>query len=320
MIRTALYNPAHSSIRFGAEELIQTWRDEADSVLWLDIEGAAPDQERGLLHQFDIHPLAIQDALRTRHPPKLEEFDNFLFVLLRGLDATTTNIEFGVIQLALFAGDRFLITRHDKPSTSANHVWEHLTPEQMQSGAGSLVCRIANRLQRRYVEILLALEPRLDEIEEEMFERPNDRQLAELTSYKSKLRHLSRIATYHENVFVHLRDDEQKYVPPSLLHELNDLYEQTERSQSLADLYFNVASDLVDSYLALSSHRLNGVMQILTIITVIFVPLTFIAGIYGMNFDYIPELNVSFGYFLVIGVMVVIACLQLIYFKRKGWM
>ena len=134
------------------------------------------------------------------------------------------------------------------------------------------------------------------------------------------MRHLARIATYHENVFKNLKRDETRFVPISLVHEVNDLYEQTERSQSLADLYFNVASDLVDSYLALSSHRLNGVMQVLTIITVIFVPLTFIAGIYGMNFENIPELKVTSGYFIVIGVMFVIALLQLYYFKRKGWM
>ena len=320
MIRTALFNPGNGSIKQGSEELIDAWQQDTQTVLSLDIEGEQPDQERGLLSRFNIHPLAVQDSMRTRHPPKLEAFDDFLFILLRGLDATTTDIDFGVIQLALFVSDRFLITRHSKPSTSANHVWDNLTPEQMQAGPGNLVCRIANRLQRRYVEILLALEPRLDEIEDEMFHRPNDRQLAELTNYKSKLRHLSRIATYHENVFVHLRDDEQPYFPSKLVHEVNELYEQTERSQSLADLYFNVASDLVDSYLALSSHRLNGVMQILTIITVIFVPLTFIAGIYGMNFEYIPELKATFGYFVVIGVMFVIALLQLVYFKRRGWM
>lgn len=320
MIRTALYRPGQNTVSLGAEEQIEQWRGETDSVMWLDIEHAELAQERDLLQQFQLHPLAIEDAQRTRRPPKVEEFDNFLFLLLRGLDATTTDIEFGVIQLALFVGDRFLITRHDKPSTSANHVWENLTPEIMAAGPGGLVAKIAGRLQRRYVEILLELEPRLDEIEEEMFEQPNDQQLAELTSYKSKLRHLSRIATYHENIFLELKDREQKHLPATLVHELTDVYEQTERSQSLADLYYNVASDLVDSYLALSSHRLNGVMQVLTIITVIFVPLTFIAGIYGMNFENIPELKVSFGYFVVMAVMFLIAALQLVYFKRKRWM
>ena len=183
MIRTALYDPDENAITVGGREQIETWQRGVDSILWLDLEGENHDEEQAVFHAFDVHPLAVQDALRSRHPPKLEEFDDFLFMLLRGLDATTTNIDFGVIQLALFVGDRFLITRHAEPSTSVNHTWDNLSMEQMRTGPGSLVCRIANRLQRRYVEILLALEPRLDEIEQEMFQQPNDRQLAELTSY-----------------------------------------------------------------------------------------------------------------------------------------
>ena len=319
MIRAALYTPGEG-LRTGGEGLVAAWLQSSDSVIWVDLEGEPGDRERAMLKEFDIHPLAIQDALRKRHPPKVEEFENFLFVLLRGLDPTTTTIDFGVIQLAMFISDRFIVTRHDQPSTSANAVWEDLQQEDMQSGPGSLALEIANKLQRRYIEILLALEPRLDEIEAEMFARPNDKQLAELTSYKSKLRQLARIATYHETVVAGLRGGDQSYVPKSFVHELNDISEQTERAKSLAELYFNMAADLIESYLALSSHRLNGVMQILTIITVIFVPLTFIAGIYGMNFENIPELRSNIGYFVVIGVMLVIAAIQLVLFRRKGWM
>jgi magnesium transporter len=100
---------------------------------------------------------------------------------------------------------------------------------------------------------------------------------------------------------------------------LIDFYEQVERTQSLATLHYQIASDLTDGYLGMSSHRLNRVMQILTIITVIFVPLTFLAGIYGMNFENMPELSTRSGYFIVIAIMFVIAVTQLIYFRKKRW-
>jgi magnesium transporter len=322
MIRTALYDPQTDSAKFGGEELVSSWQGSSNDLIWIDIGDESPEHENEIFAKFAIHRLAIQDAQRERHPPKIEAFENFLFVLLRGLDATTTTIDFGVIQLSLFIGERFLITRHNKPSMSANWLFEQVeqSPEWLAEGSGSLAVRLSDRLQRRYVQILLDLEPRLDAVEDEMFARPNDAQLAELTGYKSKLRQLARIARYHQHVATELKRSDSTFMPDGLNHELTDFYEQTERSQSLADLYYQTASDLTDSYLALSSHRLNNVMQILTIITVIFVPLTFLAGIYGMNFMNMPELATENGYFVVIGVMLIVGIWQLILFKRKGWM
>ncbi|MEQ8693101.1 MAG: magnesium transporter CorA family protein [Pseudomonadales bacterium] len=322
MIRTALYDPATKQVTTGGRELAEQWTEDDARTLWVDIEGEAEDVELPLLRSFGIHELAIQDAMRTRHPPKIEAFDNFLFILLRGLDAETTNVDFGVIQLSLFVRDNVFITRHKKKSVSANALFAEVEQdaEVMSAGPPSLAVRLSNKLMRRYIEILLDLEPRLDAVEAEMFERPNDGQLAELTRYKSKLRHLARIARYHKIVVAELRKDASGFMPDSLAHELTDLYEQIERTESLSDLYYQVAADLTDGYIALSSHRLNGVMQILTIITVLFVPLTFLAGIYGMNFEYMPELSSSNGYFVVIGIMLVTAIFQLIYFRRKGWL
>jgi magnesium transporter len=273
-----------------------------------------------LLEEFGIHPLAIQDALRARHPPKIETFDDCLFILLRGLDANTTGIEFGVIQLSLFVGSNFFVTRHDKPSVSANGLFDAAVdePQLMAAGPSALAVQVSGRLTRRYVEILLGLEPRLDAIEDEMFDKPNDALLAELTGYKSRLRHLARIARYHKIVVTELQRP-NAFVDQQLEHEIVDVHDQIERAQSLADLYYEVAADLTDGYLALSSHRLNRVMQILTVITVIFVPLTFLAGIYGMNFENMPELGSRVGYFIVLGVMFVSAVIQLIIFRRKGW-
>lgn len=321
MIRVFLYDPKTTEVEQGGKELIETWKASDSKHIWVDMEGEQNTVEESLLSGFGIHPLAIQDALRQRHPPKLERFEHFLFILLRGLDDNSPGIDFGVIQLSLFVGERFLLTRHAKPSVSANWLFNKLKGDAkiMSEGPGSLAIRISNRLARRYVEILLELEPRLDEIEEQMFRQPDDALLSELTGYKSQLRKLTRIATYHEQIAARLRDNEDSLVGTELHHEIVDLYEQIERTKSLANLHYQISTDLTDGYLGMSSHQLNRVMQILTIITVIFVPLTFLAGIYGMNFENMPELSTSKGYFVVIGVMFVIAIVQLIYFRRKRW-
>lgn len=321
MIRVSLYDPGTRESTSGGVELLPQWQESQDSIIWLDIEGESDASAQALLSDFGVHPLAIQDALRPRHPPKIERFDNFLFILLRGLDADTDGIDFGAIQLSVFVGERFLLTRHSNPSVSANWLFGELqtNPGMMSDGPGALALHISNRLSRRYVEILLELEPRLDEIEEEMFQRPDDTLLSELTRYKSRLRKLTRIANYHQQIAINLRDRRDTLIGAMFEHEIIDLYEQIERTQSLSSLYYQISTDLTDGYLGMSSHRLNRVMQILTIITVIFVPLTFLAGIYGMNFENMPELSTRSGYFVVIGVMLVVAVLQLLYFRRKRW-
>ena len=322
MIRVFLSDPITGESHQGGKELIADWEASNSKLIWVDIEREPNYSEEALLDEFGIHSLAIQDALRPRHPPKLERFENFLFILLRGLDAESSGIDFNVIQLSLFIGDRFLLTRHSKPSVSVNWLFKELQRDAslMNEGPGSLAIRISNRLARRYIQILLELEPRLDEIEEQMFRQPDDTLLSELTGYKSVLRKLSRIANYHQQIAEKLRDQDDPLVGATLSHEITDLYEQIERTQSLANLHYQISTDLTDGYLGMSSHQLNRVMQILTIITVIFVPLTFLAGIYGMNFENMPELSTRTGYFVIIAIMIFIAVSQLIYFRRKKWL
>lgn len=310
-----------NQVESGGLELLESWSNQSDAILWIDLEKEDPAVEQQMLERFNIHPLAIQDALRSRHPPKIEVFPEYLFILLRGLDADTDGIDFGVIQLSLFAGKNFLITRHVRRSVSTNWLMKQATkhPDMSSDGPVGLAVHLANRLVRRYVEILLAFEPRLNEIETEIFDKPVDSLLFELTRYKSKLREISRIARYHVQVSHQLRDDTSGQVPEALTHPVVDLTEQVERTVSLAELFYETAKDLTDGYLALSTHRLNRVMQILTVITVIFVPLTFIAGIYGMNFENMPELRSQTGYFFVLGIMGAIGASLLVLFRRRGW-
>lgn len=322
MIRVFLYDPASKKSQFGGEELIKPWRESDTSILWLDLQGLSIEEDNELLEKFAIHPLAIQDAMRPRHPPKIERFDNFLFILFRGLGTEGEGLDTRPIQLSIFVAERALVTRHTNPSDSVDWLFDRLRSDSslIQSGTGALAIRLSNRLARRYVQMLLELEPRLDEIEDEMFRNPDDALLAELTGYKSSLRKLTRTASYHRDVATDLRNTEDLLIDPSLIHEIVDLYEQIERTQSLANMYYQICNDLTDGYLGLSSHRLNRVMQLLTIITVIFVPLTFMAGIYGMNFTNMPELATKYGYFVLIAIMLVVAILQVVYFRRKRWL
>lgn len=321
MISVALFDSTQQVLQSGGSELLEKWRMDGPHFIWVDIDGESEDAQRGVMDTFGVHPLAQLDALRVRHPPKLERFQDQLFLLLRGVDNDSDGIDFGVIQLAVFVGRNFLLTRHAKPSVSCAHAMQRLAAEPglLAEGPGQLCAIICRRLAQRYVEILLELEQRLEDIEQEIFERPRDTHLAELTNYKARLREIQRIARYHTTVISGLRRQLDEVAGSNLEHELTDVYEQVERALSLATFYYDYAKDLTDGYLALSAHRLNGVMQVLTVITVIFVPLTFIAGIYGMNFENMPELSFRPGYFIVLSVMLTITISLIVGFRRRGW-
>ena len=222
MIRVYLYNPDTAEMTHGGTELIATWKASDNNLIWVDIEGEQSASEEELLSGFGIHPLAIQDALRLRHPPEIERFSNFLFILLRGLDADTSSIDFGLIQLSHFVGDRFLLTRQAHVDVVGLAVGlgggvgvDELQRDAsiMKEGPGSLAIRLGNRLARRYIEILLELEPRLGEIEEQMFRQADDTLLSELTGYKSQLSKLMRIANYHEQIAMKLKASDDQLFP-----------------------------------------------------------------------------------------------------------
>ena len=139
-------------VQVGGQELIDVWQSDRVGLLWVDLQNSDALAEAATLRAFDIHPLAIQDAQRDRHPPKLEAFSEYVFILLKGLDADTQGINFGAIQLALFVGPGYLITRHAKASTSANHIWKELESGSrgLPASPGELALRLMSRLAILY--------------------------------------------------------------------------------------------------------------------------------------------------------------------------
>ena len=152
-----------------------------------------------------------------------------------------------------------------------------------------------------------------------MLERPSDELLAELIRQKGDLKQILRVVQYHAQIFASAVNN----IPAQLtghVHELTDVQEQLDRQLSLARLYYELTDDLMNGYLSLSAHRLNQIMQTLTIVTVIFVPITFMAGIYGMNFEFMPELGFRPAYFILLFTMLGVVITILSIFRKRGWL
>ena len=323
MIRTLLYQGSTGQVVAGGEELLRAPQQQPDVFLWADFYQHDGDAERRTMQEcFGLHPLAIQDAQRNRHQPKLEFFDDNVFILLKGLGPDVEAFEFETIQIAMFVGDRFLVTRHSGPSPSIDRLWQEAgdDPGRFVAGPDALALRLARISVDRYLARLLTLEPRLEDIEQEIVQTTHDEILAELMTYKTNLRKFRRVLLYHVQIFADLMKHPPAQFRPARGHEIKDVYEHQERGSSLATLYYEVASDLIEGYISLASHRLNNIMKVLTIVTAVFVPLSFLAGVYGMNFENMPELKSRSGYFVLLGLMSAIAVGLLVIFRRKRWL
>ncbi|MFB9887842.1 magnesium transporter CorA family protein [Balneatrix alpica] len=318
MFRVCHYQPGKEQSLSFSEQLPGQWPPPADQQVWIDV-GLADQDERQLLLQLGIDPLVVEDIQHPRKPPKLEYHADYTFVLLRGLDAQTDSRTLKTIQIAFLMGDNWLITCHRGRSRSVEETWQQLQGYQQPLQALQQARAVMQRIQDRYVPMLMELESRLGEVEEDLAEHADDRLLTELTGYKTRLRRLKRTFTYHERIFSQWREDVEEELGQTE-RSLLRLYETAERLHSLASLYYDWVGDLSEGYLSLSSHRLNNIMKVLTVITAIFVPLSFLAGLYGMNFDNIPELHHPYGYFILLGVMVAVVTCQLWWFRRSRWL
>jgi len=318
-----LYDSESRAAEVGGLALLDRWEQQPHRWVWLNIAGEPDAAERSLLElRFGVPQLAINDAHRDRHPPKLEVFDRLIMIMLRDLITAYEDSEPEVAQLSLFIGPRFLVTRHHHHVPGIEAVWHQAqgTPGVLASGPAHVAYLISRRIVDTYTPEVLELEARLGDMEDLVFERPDDDVVEMLSRYNRALKRLRRHLVYQCNVMAQLSRSSQPLPLPLNKHEFNDLFENLERLASLCQLNQELAVDLLNTHLSLLSHRLNQVMRVLTIVTVIFMPLGLLAGIYGMNFEVMPELGWPFGYFAVLGVMLAVVVTLFTVFKKRGWL
>ena len=308
--------------QYGGVEQIDAWRADDSGYLWIDIESENIEDEKALLLAQGCHPLAIEDAQRKRHPPKTETFDNQVLILYRGITDFDEELNVSQVPIALFAEERCLISIHQGRSISIEKNWNNPDIDLLRQPALQAV-RIMHYSVGRYLEAVLTFEARINDLEDMMQERPNDELMRSLIAFKSRLRKLKRTFNYHERVattLLHETPDVFAQQSPDIGHALQDLFDRCERVNSLSAMYYEICGDLIEGYLSLASHTLNNTMRVLTVITAIFVPLTFVACIYGMNFDYIPELHYRYGYFIAMGLMATMGVALLGLFRKLRWL
>lgn len=322
MIRCMLLEP-NKSCCYGNEELIVNWKEKPDSLLWIDIDAHDKLEEEQLLKQLGCHSLAITDLQRDRHPPKIELFNDYIFMLYRGIFHPQDDLLFEHLQIGMFVGTNIIITSHAKSSISIDKLFSKEGEKFLAKSAITLALRIFHNSCGIYLQKLFEFEDKLETLEDKFQIGGDDKMMQEITLYRSRLTKLKRTFSYHSNIGAELKilvTDETPIINQADLHTVTDVHERIERLLSLSQMHYDICSDLINGYLSVASHQLNATMRVLTVITAIFIPLGFLAGLYGMNFEYIPELKVANGYFYLLSLMLLIVVSLVVLFKRKRWL
>jgi len=318
-----LYEPQSKNVSSGGIELLEAWATLPEAWIWLNVSGAPDADEKKLLSErFGLSDLAIQDAQRERHPPKIEVFDSSIFIILRDLVSDMDDDEQKVVSFSLLLGTNFLVTRyfHSVPAVESVVDAVLAQPAELAQGPAHIAYLICRRIVDNYTPVVQNLEEYLADLEDRVFDDPGDDSIELITRYNRAFKQLRRHLANQRDVIAQLHHPNLPMPVKLNRHEFNDVLEHMERLASLCHLNQELASDLLNTHLNLVSHRLNNVMRLLTIVTVIGLPLTLLAGIYGMNFQNMPELGWKYGYFGVLGLMAVIIVVLVTVFKRRKWL
>jgi len=294
------------------------------TVTWINVDGLHDTTIiEKLGKHFDLHPLILEDILHTAQRPKYEDYGNYIFVVLRMLSFSDENEVIKSEQVSLILGSNFVISFQEK----VGDVFEQIR-DRIRNAKGRvrkmppdyLMYALLDAVVDGYFGILEKLGENIEAMGEELVSEPTQKTLQQIHNLKRQMISLRKSVWPLRELIGGLQRSESSLIKQDTNIYLRDVYDHTIQVIDTVESFRDTVSGMLDIYLSSISNRMNAVMKVLTIIATIFIPLTFIAGIYGMNFKYMPELEWRWGYGLVLIVMMMVVVIMLIYFKRKKWL
>ncbi|MCL7390026.1 MAG: magnesium/cobalt transporter CorA [Thaumarchaeota archaeon] len=296
---------------------------DKSKVTWIKVCGLLDREEiTKLAEKFNIHPLTLEDILNTDQRPKIEEFYNYTYIVLRIFQFDPLEKELLSEQMSIIVGENFLISVEEKTNTAIQKIIDWIKSSRgiiRRMGIDYLLYLIIDEVIDGYFLVLEEIEDRLEELEDELTTNPTSSTLQAIHRFKRQLLQFNKNTWPLREVIGTLGRTGHRFIDNQTIPYFRDLYDHTVRVIENTETLQVMLSDMLDVYFSAVSNRLNEVMKILTMIATVFMPLTFIAGIYGMNFKYMPELEWVWGYPAVLLIMAGIGLWMILYFRRKKW-
>lgn len=297
---------------------------DSPTVTWIDIKGIHDVNITSKAGEhFGIHPLVLEDILNTNQRPKVEVFDDYIFIVFRMLSFKETTAMVDSEQVSLIVGKNYVLSFQEKEDDIFEPLRERIRRSKGRirtAGADYLAYSLLDVITDNYFLVLEKIGEQMEDLEEQLLKGPGQETLNKLYILKRETMMLRKSVWPLREATVQLERSGSTIISDNTYPFLRDLYDHTIQVIDTVETYRELVAGLIELYLSSISNRMNEVMKVLTIIATIFIPLTFIAGIYGMNFHYMPELEWSWAYFAVLALMLLIGVGMLIFFRRKKWL
>ncbi len=303
-------------------ELRALLKDRA-SPIWVDALEPTEAELAFLGETFGFHPLTLEDFARPVDLPKLDEFPNYIFLVTHGMRMDDAAGEMRKVELDSCLGPSFLVTNHLEPSRSVNAVWERVlkNPQVLARGSDFLMHAILDMQVDQFVPLLDELEDRMERVEEAaLSEASGPAVLEDILTIRRQVLTLRRSIAPEREVFARICHRDIEFISARALVYFRDVQDNVNRTYQLVETYRDLVAGLMEAYRSTISTRMNSIMQRLTLISTIFLPMTFVASIYGMNFERMPEIGWRYGYPVALVIMVAIALGMLFFFRSKRWL
>ena len=312
----------------GCEELQPERADQLsppsdESVVWINVGGVHDVQVLETLgKQFSLHPLLLEDVANTDQRPKLDDYEEYLFVVIKMLSLTERK-EIAVEQVSLVLGRNYVLSFQENGTDVFQPVRERLRGGKgrlRQADSDYLLYALVDAIVDQYFAVLELMGERLEAVQQTVVDDPKPETLNDIHALKRQLLFLRRAVWPLRDVMNNLSRSDCRFLHDPTKVFFRDVYDHVVQIVDTIETLREMVSASLDIYLSSVSYRLNAVMRVLTVITTIFMPLSFIASIYGMNFEYMPELRSPWGYPLVLGVMAAVGVGMLVLFRKKRWL
>lgn len=295
---------------------------DPDAVTWVDVQGFGnEDLIRQVADVFSLHPLVVEDIVNVPQRPKAEPYNDQMLIIVR-MVKTKGPGEIDMEQVSIVLGKHYVLTFQERYGDVLDPVRQRIRAGNVRirgEGTDYLAYAIFDTIIDGYYPILEELGNYLEQLEEDVVERPTPRLVKELNRIKNQLTNMRRAMWPQREAASTLAREEHPLIAENVRLFLRDTYDHCVQTAEVTEMYREMVTGLMNTYLSSIANRTNEVMKVLTIMASIFIPLTFMAGIYGMNFEHMPELHVEYAYPLVWGTMLLVAGGMLIFFWRKGW-
>ncbi len=322
MIRTLLHHPRDGFSQLADLSALSTHLEDRHNVLWVEVQDPTAEELDLLRREFGFHELALEDADHPHERPKLDEYDNFYFLVFYSLELKPDGGQLQATELDLFVGENYVVAVHRgsvREIEEGLRRWER-NHERLGHGVGTLVYSLIDSLVDGYFQVSDGLAERVTGLEERVVAGTEPRAVKEIFLLKKHLLAMRRILGPERDALNVLMRQDLSLLDRRTLVYLRDVYDHLVRITDTVDLHSDLVTNALDVHLSSVSNRLNEVVKTLTSWTIILMSATLIAGIYGMNFHNIPELSWDFGYAYSLAVMLVLAGALYFYFRRRGWL